>query len=207
MQVGIAALRERAQQVEGGRGLAVGLHHALGIGLARPFVEVEAVDDVAAVRRQCPAVLRLGIRGAGLGELAGEAAELDHRAAGAKGQHYRHLQQHLEHVANVVRMEFREALGAVAALQQEGFAGRDRGEPLLQPPRLTGKDQRRKPAQSLLDPGEPSLVRITRHLPDRQTAPAVGGPSFAHTGGRSAHASPPRLEVASPSATFGSARA
>src|SRR5205085_2567113 len=67
---------------------------------------------------------------------------------------------------------------------------------LLQPPRLTGKDQRRKPAQSLLDPGEPSLVRITRHLPDRQTAPAVGGPSFAHTGGRSAHASPPRLEVA-----------
>ena len=207
VQIGIAALGEGAQQVEGGGRLAVGLHHALRIGLARRVVEVEAVDDVAAIGRQGAAVLRLGIRGARLGELAGEPAELDHRAAGAKGQHHRHLQQHLEHVADVVRVELGEALGAVAALQQKGLAGRDRGEPLLQPPRLAGEDQRRKAVQRLLDPGERRLVGITGHLPDRQTAPAVGGPSVARSRGRSGHASPPRLEAASPSATFGSARA
>ncbi len=131
VQIGVAALGERAQQVKGGRRLAVGLHHALRIGLARTLVEFEAVDDVAAVRRQGSAVLRLGIRGARFGELASKPAELDHRAAGAKGQHHRHLQQHLEHVADIVRMEFRETFGAVAALQQKSFPGRDCGEPLL----------------------------------------------------------------------------
>jgi hypothetical protein len=52
-----------------------------------------------------------------LGELSGNAAELDHRAARAKGQHHRHLQQHLEHVADVVGMELGKALGAIPALQ------------------------------------------------------------------------------------------
>ena len=193
MQIGIAALGEGTQQVEGGGGLAVGLYHALRIGFARGRVEVEAVDDVAAVGRQGTSVLRFGVRGAGLGKLAGEAAELDDRAAGAKGQHHRHLQQHLEHVADVVRMKFGKALGAVATLQQEGLAGRHRGEALLQPPRLAGKDQRWKPLQRFFDASERRLVRISGNLPDRQTAPAVGRPC---------HAPPPKLEAASPSATF-----
>ncbi len=89
-----------------------------------------------------------------LGELAGEPAQFDHRAAGAKGQHHRHLQQHLEHVADVVGVEFGEAFGAVAALQQKGLAGGDRGQPLLEPPGLAGKHQRREIVQGFLDPGE-----------------------------------------------------
>ena len=47
----------------------------------------------------------------------------------------------------------------------------------FEPPRLAGKDQRRKAMQCLLDAGECGFVGITRHLPDRQAAPAVGRPS------------------------------
>src|SRR5690242_21529753 len=50
---------------------------------------------------------RLGIRGARFGELAGEAAELDHRAAGAKGQHDRseeHTSELQSHVNLVCRL-------------------------------------------------------------------------------------------------------
>ncbi len=145
-----------------------------GSGSRAGGVEIEAVDDVAAIGRQGHAVLRLGVGRARLGELPGEPAELDHRAAGAEGQHHRHLQQHLEGVADVVRVELGEALGAVAALQQEGLAGGDIGQPVLQPPRLAGEDQRREAVQRLLDPGERGLVGIARHLPDRQAAPALG---------------------------------
>ena len=172
-----------------------------GSGSRAGGVEIEAVDDVAAIGRQRDAVLRLGVGGARLGELAGEAADLDHRAGGAEGQHHRHLQQHLEGVADVVRVELGEALGAVAALQQKGLAGRDIGEPVLQPPRLAGEDQRREAAQRLLDPGERRLVGITRHLPDRQAAPAPGRPFIHHdisacSNGGTGHGLPPDVEAA-----------
>ncbi len=116
VQIGIAALGEGAQQVQGGGRLAVGLHHALRVGLARGGVEIEAVDDVAAIGGERDPVLRLAVRGARLGELTGHPPELDHRAGRAEGQHHRHLQQYLEAVADVVGVELGEAFGAVAAL-------------------------------------------------------------------------------------------
>ena len=74
-------------------------------------------------------------------------------------------------------MELGEALGAVAALQQEGLAGGDIGQPLLQPPRLAGEDQRRVAMQGLLDALQCGLVGISGHLPYRQAAPAAGDQS------------------------------
>ena len=85
-------------------------------------VEGDAVDIVAAIGGQGHAAARLRVGGAGLGELAGDAAHLHHRHAGGKGQDDRHLQQHAEGVADIVGMEFGEAFGAVAALQQESLA-------------------------------------------------------------------------------------
>ena len=84
--------------------------------------ELAAIDIVAAIGRQRHAVLGLEIVGARLGELAGDAAHFHHRHAGGEGQHHRHLQQHAEGVADIVGMEFGEALGAVPALQQESLA-------------------------------------------------------------------------------------
>ena len=51
----------------------------------------------------------------------------------AEGQDHGHLQHHLEGVADVVGVEFLEALGAVAPLQQEGLALAASAEQGLQP--------------------------------------------------------------------------
>ena len=157
-------MREGAQQVQRRGRLAIGLDLAARIGDARLRRELDAVDDVAAIARQLDAVLLLGRRRARLGELAGDAADLHHRRAAGEGQHHRHLQEHAEEVADVVRAVLVEALGAVAALQQESLAGRDARERLLQAARLACKNQRRKGRKLLLDRGKRRLVRIIRHL-------------------------------------------
>ena len=49
-----------------------------------------------------PVADRLGGRGAGLGELAGDASDLDHRLAGAMSQDHRHLQEDAKEVTDVI---------------------------------------------------------------------------------------------------------
>ena len=71
---------------------------------------------------QLDAVARLGGRGARLGELAGDAADLQRRDARAVREHDRHLEDDLQLVADVVGREVGERLGAVARLQQEALA-------------------------------------------------------------------------------------
>ncbi len=182
VQVGVAALGEGAQQVQRRGRLVVALHQALRIGHARLGVELHAVDDVAAIGRQLDAADGLGRGGARLGELAGHAADLHHRQGGAEGQHHRHLQQHAEGVADVVGGEFREALGAVAALQQEGLALRHVAQRFLEPPRLAGKHQRRIALQALFHRLELGRIRIVRNLRHRLGPPAVRRPLRVHDG-------------------------
>ena len=57
-----------------------------------------------------------------------------------------------------------KALGAIAALQQEGLAGRNAGQRLLQIARLAGKHQRRKGRKLRLDVGQGLGVGIIGHL-------------------------------------------
>ena len=151
LEIGIAALREGAQQIERRGRLAIGHQHALRVGHARRLGELDVVDDVAAIARQLLAVLRLGRRRARLGELAGDAADLHHRRAAGIGQHHRHLQEHAEEVADVVGAMLGEALGAIAALQQEGLARGHARELRLQLARLARKHQRREGRELLLD--------------------------------------------------------
>ena len=92
-----------------------------GFGNARFLGELDAVDDVAAIARQLDVALLLDVGRARLGELAGDAADLDHRQLGAKGQHDGHLQEGAEEVADIVGAVLGEALGAIAALQQEAL--------------------------------------------------------------------------------------
>ena len=61
-EIGVAALGERAQQVQRRRRLAIGFDLAARIGGARRRRELVAVDDVAAVARQFDAVALLGRR-------------------------------------------------------------------------------------------------------------------------------------------------
>jgi hypothetical protein len=179
-EIGEAAGRERAQQVERRRRLAIGHQLALRIGRARLFREGDVVDDVAAIARQFDAVDLLGRRGARLGELAGDAADLHHRHRAGIGQHHSHLQQHPEEIADVVGAVLGETLGAIAALQKESLAGGDAAERLFQVSRLTCKNQRRKRRELRLDIRQCLRIGILGHLQHRPAAPAIGCPCFGH---------------------------
>ena len=180
IEIGVAALREGAQQIERRRRLPVGHQHALRVRRARFLGELDAVDDVAAIARQLLAVLHLGRRRTRLGELPGDAAELHHRRAAGIGQNHGHLQQHAEEIADGVGAMLGKALGAIAALQQKGLALSHARELGLQLPRLACKYERRKRGKLLLDLNELRLVRIDRNLLDRLRAPTVGAPTRCH---------------------------
>ena len=136
-------------------------------------VELGAIDDVAAIARQRHAILRLVVGGARLGELARDAADFDDRLRAGKGQYDRHLQEHAEEVADVVRAVFGETLGAIAALEQESFAIGDARQLLLQLARLACKNQRRKCRKTGLGLGQRCHVRVDRHLADWLGSPGI----------------------------------
>ena len=142
--------------------------------------ERDVVDDVAAIARQFDAVDLLGRRRARLGELPGDAADLHHRQRAGIGQHHRHLQQHAEEIADVVGAVLGKALGAIAALQQEGLAGGDARQRLFQVAGLAGKNQRRKRRKLRLDIGQCLGIGIIGHLQHRLGAPAIGCPPLGH---------------------------
>ncbi|MHC2631144.1 phytoene/squalene synthetase [Bradyrhizobium liaoningense] len=96
--------------------------------------------------------------------MAGNAADLHHGDGAGISQHHRHLQQHAEEVADVVGAVLGEALGTVAALEQEGVAGRNAPQGLLQVARLAGEHQRRKGRKLRLDVGQSLGVGIFGHL-------------------------------------------
>ena len=176
VHVGEAALGEGAQQVEAGGGLVVGLQQALRVRHAAGGVELDAVDDIATVGRQGHAAEGLVIGRARLGELAGHAPDLDHRAAGGEGHDDGHLQQHLEGVADLRRAELGEALGAVAALQQEGAALGHFGELAAQLAGFAGEHQWRIAGQGLLHAGQVGGIGVLRLLLDGLASPAFGTP-------------------------------
>jgi hypothetical protein len=142
-QVGVAAGGEGADQVERGGGGVVHPLQALGVRDAGLLVEGEAVDRVAAVGRQGHAVTGLGALGAGLGVLAGDAADLHDRHGRRVREDGAHLEQGLELVADVVGGHRVEGLGAVAALEQERLALGDGSQPGAQLVALAGEDERR----------------------------------------------------------------
>ncbi len=172
LEVGVAAGGEGAQQIQRRGRLAVGHLDAVRIRHARGGVELDAVDDVAAVARQLDVALLLGRRRARLGELAGDAADLHHRQRPGEGQHHGHLQEDAEEIADIVGAMLGEALGAVAALEQEALARGDAGKRPLELARLAGEDQRRIGGEARLDRGQGRRVGIDRGLFDRLRAPA-----------------------------------
>ena len=110
----------------------------------------------------------LGGGAAGLGELSGDAAQLDHRHPGAVGEDHGHLQDDLELVADGVGAELGERLGAVAGLQDEGPTLGRLAEGPGQVPGLAGEDQGREAAELGVDPLQ---------LAPRRATPAAARPA------------------------------
>ena len=164
VEAGVAAFGECPQQIERRGRLTIRFQLPARIRRARFRREVGAVDDVAAIDRQLDSAAFLGRRGARLGELAGDAADLHHRRRRRVGQDHRHLQKDAEEVADVIGAVLGEAFSAIAALQEESLAGRDLGERILEIARFAGKDQRRKSGELRFDVGKRLGIGIIRHL-------------------------------------------
>ncbi|VVN58817.1 hypothetical protein PS685_02935 [Pseudomonas fluorescens] len=180
VQVGKAALGKGAQQVQGGGGLVIGLQQAFRVWHAAFFIKADAVDDIASIGRQGHAVDGFVIGRARLGELPGHAPDLDHRAPCREGHDNGHLQQDLERVANLGCRKLRKTLGTITALKQKRPALSDLGKLSAQLPGFAGKYQWRVTGQALLDAQQVRRVRVVGLLLDRQGAPAVRGPDWAH---------------------------
>ena len=157
----------------------VAAHHALRVRPARVRVEREVVDHVAAEGRQLDAVSGLGGRGAGLGELACDTADLHRRNAGAVRQHDGHLEDHLELVANRVGGEGVERLRAVARLQQERVAGGHGRQRLRELSSLASEHERRLTPKLSPRRVERGGVGPFELLAGRTCAPAVRRPRGA----------------------------
>ena len=180
VQVGETALGEGAQQVQAGRGLVVCLQQALRVRHAAFLIEADTVDDVAAVRREGHAVDGLVAGGARFGELAGHAPDLYYRTSGGEGHHDRHLQQHLEGVADLRCGEFGEAFRAITTLQQKRAALGDLSELPAQLPCLASEHQWRQARQCVLDALQMRGVGVFGLLLDRFGSPAGGAPGVGH---------------------------
>ena len=179
-EVGEAALREGAQQVERRDGLVVRLHHPLRVGHARLGRRLVGVDRVAPERGNLDAAHRFGQSGARLRELPRDPADLDDRQRRAVRQHGGHLQEHLETLADRDRRDVAERLGAVAGLEQERAPLDRLAERALERPRLTGEDEGRQLSEALPDGLDRGRVGPLRLLQRGQRAPRGRGPGLGH---------------------------
>ncbi len=172
-QIGEAALGECPDQIDGrGRGV-VALEQSRGVGPARALREVEAVDDVAAVRGQRHVAPGLAVARARLGELTRHPPHLHDRHRRAVREHDRHLQHGLDAVADLLGGRAGEGLGAVTALQQKGPTGCRASESLAQVVDLACEDQRRQGRDLGRDRRGSIRVIPDGLLPDGQGPPVV----------------------------------
>ena len=109
--------------------------------------ELGRVDDVAAIARQRDAAARLGVGRARLGVLAGDAADADHRLAQRRGPAPGSSAAGSSAFGDRVRAAVVEALGAVAALQQERLPPCASASCCFSALDLPRRDERRQRAQ------------------------------------------------------------
>ncbi len=179
-KVGVAAHCESAQQVKRRRRLAVRVELSLGVRHTRGLIELDAVDDVAAVGRQRHPIEHFHVGRARLGELTGNTTDLHHRQLRTIGQDDSHLQESAEEVADIIRAMLEEAFGAIAALQQKGVAVCHIGKLLFQAAGFTGKNQRRIGRKRGFRRRKRCRVRIFGNLLDRFLPPTAGCPILCH---------------------------
>ena len=172
VQVGEAAIDQRAHEVHGQRRTGVRGQHPLRVRLSGRGGEFRAIDHVAAITWQADAIAGFGVGRTRLGVLPGEAAHPYHRQAQAVDQDQAHLQQHLEPVGNRARLAVAEVLRAITALQQEAPALLGLGQLPLQFQDLPGRHQWRQPAQFDQCRFQRLGIGITWHLQGRPVAPA-----------------------------------
>ena len=179
-QIGVTAPCEGAQQVQCRRRLAIGADHALRIVRPGRGIEFDTVDDIAEIARQFEIALIFGSRTAWLGELTSHPADFHHRLLACEREHDRHLQEHAERVADIVRVKLGEAFRTIATLQQEATAIADFCQFRLKRARFTRKHQRRIGRERLFRISQHGRIFILRQVLRLEGFPPVRGPVIGH---------------------------
>ena len=177
-QIGEAAVRERADEVERGRGLVVDPQEPRRIGRPRLERRRIVVDHVPEERRQLEVSDALGRLRPRLRELAGDPADLHERQPGAVDHHHGHLQEDLQLLADRDRAEVAKRLRTLARLEQKRPAAGDVAESRLQVSRLAREHERRHRPQLLERSPSLGVVR-----PDGLMLGRVGAPIRRSPGG------------------------
>src|SRR5665809_70804 len=116
-----------------------------------------------------------------LGELPCDTPDLHHRQARTVGEHYGHLQDDLQLVANVIRRELAERLRALAGLKNEGLTPARLSQRVGQPAGFAGENKGRKLSKLLERNVQLGRVRPFRLLCCRSVRPRCGRPSGGHS--------------------------
>mmetsp|Transcript_81294 Transcript_81294/g.263674 ORF Transcript_81294/g.263674 Transcript_81294/m.263674 type:complete len:386 (+) Transcript_81294:374-1531(+) len=166
------------QIIHGGRRVEVALQQSLRIPFS--ILGLEAVDVVAFEGHDLTVPLHdLGGLAAGLAVLACDAAYSHCGLADNMLHDHAHLQDQLELGLQSLRLTIHEALGAIAALDNEALTTASLCQQLLQPVCLGRLDDRRQPAQLREDRARQRLILPLGHLLCRLGLPRRSAP-FRH---------------------------
>mmetsp|Transcript_24894 Transcript_24894/g.63087 ORF Transcript_24894/g.63087 Transcript_24894/m.63087 type:complete len:473 (+) Transcript_24894:280-1698(+) len=178
---------QRAQVVKRGGRVVVALEQTLGVPLA--LLWLVAVDVVALERHDLAVALDdLGRLGARLAVLARDTRDDDGRHAGRLADDRTHLHEHLELRLEPLSLAVDEALGAVAALHDEGLARGRLGEQRLERVALARLHERRQLGELGDHARLQHLVLVLGHLLALEHAPRARGPGARRDRGRVRHA-------------------
>ena len=132
---------------------------------------METVQDVTPEARNLPPVNHLGGTGPRLRILASHAADADDALVGPPDEDEAHLQQQLDLGLDGALLAVVEELGAVAALEEEGFAGGDVPQVGLEALDLVGMDDGGHARELADGAGELAGVGVGGRLLDGLGAP------------------------------------
>ena len=177
-QVGEAALREGAHEIERRDGLVVALDHPLGIGSPGLHRRLVRVDDVPAEGRQLDPVHHLGGLAPRLRELACDPPDLDHGQRRAVREHRGHLEQDLQLLANRRGGDVPEGFRAIPGLEHERSSLAHLAEPGEERAGLPGEHERGKRMQALAHRVESLGIGPAGLLAGRQRAPRGRNPGL-----------------------------
>src|SRR5215475_9037568 len=179
-KIGIATLRESAEQIERRSRLPVRFDLPTRVRSSRIFGESDVVYNVAAIAGQFLTIALLARRRSRFCKLTRNATNLHDRRSRGISQYDRHLQEHAEKIADIVCTVLGKAFGTVSALQQESFAFCDSRQLLFQVARLARKYEWRKSGKLFFDVKQRLPVRIIRNLLNWLLAPTIRRPSLGH---------------------------
>ncbi len=172
MQIGEAAVDQRADEIQCQCGALITAQNHLRIGNPVFSSERAAIDEIAAETRQGCSFACLDVGRPRLGVLARHTSYTNDRLLQPVQHHQAHLQKDLELVDDVLGRTLVKGLGAVAALQYEGVTALCLRNQLLERIDLPGRHERRQAAEVGHDTFERRGVRICRLLGRRLRLPA-----------------------------------